>query len=150
MRRRGSWSGLTIIAITTFFLGSFLLLVLFGTNSYRHIAESQAENNHKRALLSYLLTAGKMSESDIYAGVTDTQEDMLVIADGDTGYGSRIYMYDGYLVEDYGRSGGELYPRDAARIADNSMFEIEEISDDLLMITTDKGIVYIHVRGGGR
>lgn len=148
-QERRTWSGMSTIAITVFFLVCFLSLILFGTNIYRGVAESHTGNNNRRAVLSYLLTISRTNEADVKAE-EGAYGDMLVIADGDTGYSTRIYQYEGSLVEDYGRSGGELYPSDASRIADNSMFEIEEISDDLLMITTDKGIVYIHVRGGGR
>ena len=77
---------------------------------------------------------------------------MLVIADGDTGFGTRIYLHDGSLVEDYGRLDGQLYPDAAAVIGETDVFEIVPLKADLLRITTASGTVYIHVRnpeGGG-
>ena len=149
MKKKTSYSGIYIIALTTFFLGCFLLLVLFGTRSYRQVALRQSANNQHRALLSYLQTVTRSSETEIAVGEGEYGT-MLTVADGDTGFGTRIYIYEGELVEDYGKLSSALMPKGATHIAETKSFEIEEVRDDLLQITTDEGSVYIHIREGGR
>ena len=143
-RNRGSYSGLGIIAVTAFFLGCFFLLILFGTGVYRNIVSLQSDVSETRALSSYLLTVSKMGEADIQVGNDSEAGAMLMIEDRDTGYGNRIYLYEGYLVEDYGQIGGRLFPDGAIRIGACDLFTISELEDDLLRIETSAGIVYIH------
>ena len=148
MKKDGSYSGIYIIVLTMFFLGCFLLLVLFGTRGYRQVALRQAANNQHRALLAYLQTVTRSSETaiEVREGENGT---VLVVADGDTGFGSRIYIYEGSLVEDYGKLSAGLMPAGAIRIAETEQFAIETVREGLLRITTDEGSVYIHVRKGG-
>ena len=149
--RRTAWSGLNTIGITVFFLGCFMALILFGTNIYRAVNASHIANNDRRSVLSYLLTVSRSDETGMRVQ-TLPEGQMLVIADGDTGFGTRIYLHDGSLVEDYGRLDGQLYPDAAAVIGETDVFEIVPMKEDLLRITTASGTVYIHVRnpeGGG-
>ena len=143
-RNKGTYSGLLIIGITAFFLGCFFLLLMFGTGAYRKIVNMETEVNQTRALSSYLLTVSKMGEADISVSHDSEVGSMLMIEDRDTGYGNRIYLYEGYLIEDYGEIGGRLFPDAGIKIAPSGMFEIRELDDDLLRIETSAGIVYIH------
>ena len=148
-KSRNNFSELSIIGITAFFLGCFFLLIIFGTGIYSDIVDSQSTNIYVRSLSSYLLTVSKMSESKIIYEDNSEVGQMLLIEDEDTGYGNRIYLYDGYLVEDYGQIGGKLFPKNAIKIAKNNTFDIEKISERLLKITTDSGDVYISVKING-
>ena len=148
-KSRKNLSELSIIGITAFFLGCFFLLIIFGTGIYASIVDSQSANNYERSLSSYLLTVSKMSESKITCKNDTEVGPMLLIEDEDTGYGNRIYLYDGYLVEDYGQISGKLFPKSAIRIAENSTFIIEKVSDRLFKITTDSGDVYISLKNNG-
>ena len=146
---KGTSSGIYIIAITAFFLGCFLLLVLFGTNIYRNIAGRQAANNDQRAILSYLLTTTKMNETRITERQDDKFGELLVVEDAGTGYGNRIYVNEGYLVEDYGKVEGPLMPDYAIRIGETDTLEIEKVNEKLMKVTTDEGSVFIHLRAQG-
>ena len=91
---------------------------------------------------SYLHTASKMNEAGIY---TEEKEGKLVLTvkDGDTGFGNRIYLHEGYLVEDFGKLDDELNASSAMQIGETSVFEVEKISESLLKISTSDGQVYI-------
>ncbi|MBQ1306813.1 MAG: DUF4860 domain-containing protein [Erysipelotrichaceae bacterium] len=144
MKKKESYSGLFIIGITAFFLGCFMLLIVFGVGVYRNVVEMQNQTNSLRSLSSYLLTVSKVGETGISVE-EGAYGKMLVIEDGDTGYGNRIYVYEGELLEDFGKIGGKLYPDAAIRIAETEVFTIEELKNDLLKITTSAGSVYIHM-----
>ena len=147
MKKKGSYSGLFIIGITAFFLGCFMLLIVFGAGVYRNVVKMQDSTNSLRSLSSYLLTVSKVGESGISVEEGEYGK-MLVIEDGDTGYGNRIYVYEGELLEDFGKIDGKLYPDAAIRIAETDVFRIEELEDDLLRITTSAGSVYVHMLEG--
>lgn len=147
--KNGSGSGIYIIAITAFFLGCFMLLIIFGTNIYRHVASRQLANNDHRAVLSYLLTATRMNEASIIRQDDPEYGTLLIVEDAGTSYGNRIYVNDGYLVEDYGRIDGELLPDYATPIGKTEIFEVEEISSSLMKVNTSQGSVFIHLRQQG-
>ena len=75
---------------------------------------------------------------------------MLVIADGDSGYGLKIYCYEGNLVEEYTSLAAELSPERAQTIGRTDLFTVE-IDDDLVRVETDAGRVMVRLRseGGG-
>ena len=148
-KSRNSLSELSIIGITAFFLGCFFLLIVFGTGIYSDIVASQNDSSFERSLSSYLLTVSKMGESKVSYKNDSEVGEMLLIEDEDTGYGNRIYLYDGYLVEDYGQIDGKLFPKNAIRIALNNTFKIEKVSPKLLKITTDCGDVFIGIKNNG-
>ncbi|MBQ6335383.1 MAG: DUF4860 domain-containing protein [Erysipelotrichaceae bacterium] len=149
MKEKQSSNEFSLMIMTAFFIMSFLLLVIFGTGIYRNIAVSQEESSLSRTLSSYLHTASKMNEAGIYSEVKEGHE-VLVVKDGDTGYGNRIYLLDGYLVEDFGRLDDELHTASALKIAQTAVFEIKELSETLLKVTTSDGNVFIsRVKGEG-
>ncbi len=136
--------------MTAFFMLSFLLLVIFGTQIYRNSALSQDERSLSRTLSSYLHTASKMNEARIGTKTMEGRT-VLVIEDSDTGFGNRIYLEDGYLVEDFSLLDDELHTASATRIGKTDLFETKWIRDDLLEVTTSDGIVYITLmKGDGR
>ncbi|MBQ1787411.1 MAG: hypothetical protein II004_00615, partial [Erysipelotrichaceae bacterium] len=65
MKKKESYSGLFIIGITAFFLGCFMLLIVFGVGVYRNVVEMQNQTNSLRSLSSYLLTVSKVGETGI-------------------------------------------------------------------------------------
>lgn len=147
MNRKENSKEFSLMIMTAFFIMSFLLLVIFGTGIYRNISVSREESSLSRTLSSYLHTASKMNEAGIYTESKDGKL-VLVIKDSDTGYGNRIYLHEGYLVEDFGKLDDQLYPDSALKIAQTSVFEIEKMNEDLLKVKTSDGDVYITLMEG--
>ena len=149
MKKEKTGNEVTSLIMTAVFMVGFLLLVIFGTGIYRNITNTREEANLSRTLSSYLHTASKMNEVGIEIDTIEGQK-VLVIADGDTGFGNRIYLNEGYLVEDYGMLGDGLNRNSALKIAETSIFELEEISDTLIRATTDDGDVFLTRMKGGQ
>ena len=138
----------SLMIMTAFFVMSFLLLVSFGTRIYRSIAVSGEETSLSRTLSSYLHTASKMNEAGIFIQEKEGKT-ILCIREETTDYGNRIYLHEGYLVEDFGRLDGDLYADSAMKIAPCTVFEIERVNDALMKIVTDDGEVFIALFEGG-
>ncbi len=149
-RESGSSSlGLLMISMAAIFLAGFFLLVIFGAQSYRNTVAGQDFNNNARALQSYLSTA--VRGSDRQNAVTVRRDGayapVLVIADGDSGYGVHIYQHGGQLLEDYAALEAEPSPARSQLIGETALFEIEE-AEGLLALRTDAGRVLVHLRSG--
>ncbi|MBR2577855.1 MAG: DUF4860 domain-containing protein [Erysipelotrichaceae bacterium] len=143
-RRNGLPKELYTIMISMMFLGGFLLLVVFGANTYQKITRISENLNSDRATLSYLFTALKNDNaSDLLIIKGDTTEIRIREAEGK--YDRVIYLYDGYLMEENTIYDYDISPMAATKIARNDIFEIEYIEErDLLKITTSEGTVYIN------
>ena len=136
--------------IAALFLAGFLLLVVLGTEAYRGTEESRNGNYESRAVLSYLASAVRGSDSSgnvtVQEGKGPEGGDILLIGDG-SGYASRVYVSDGYLMEDYAREDAELRPEGAQRIGRTQSFTADlDPANGFLRITTDEGDVLAHVR----
>ena len=142
--------GYYTIGIAALFLAGFFLLVLFGAQIYRGAAKSQETNFQTRSLNSYLSTCARAN--DEAGGIqvqTSRYGQVLVLADGDTGYGLRVYLYEGSLVEDYAALDAPLSPENAQVIGQTRTFQIQPLTDGLLSVTTDAGRVLLGIRSEG-
>ena len=151
MRKSGSGQGLYTIGIAALFMAGFLLLVVFGAQSYRRAVDVRQGSMENRALLAYLAAASRGYDQD---GGMSVSEDpsygtCLTFKDGDTGYVLRICCHEGYLLEEYARANLSFNPKDARKIARTDTFAAEWAGDNLLRVETDAGYVYLYGRSGG-
>ena len=148
MREKGRFDlGMMMIGIATLFLAGFFLLVVFGAQNYRGTVAERSGNMDDRALLAYLSTVAKANdrENSLSIRKDDVFGDVLVIADGETGFAVRLYHADGALLEDYSRLDAPLSPESAQRIAETGRFEVAE-EGGLISVYTDAGRVLIRQR----
>lgn len=139
--------GLYTIGIAALFLAGFLLLVVFGAQSYRKTVSGQSENMQNRLLLSYIATSAKYNDTSGSLSVGEGPEGQaLIISDGDSGYALRIYRYNGALMEDFASEKSPLSPESATKIGQTEIFRIETVSDGVLSVETDAGRVLISPR----
>lgn len=139
--------GFYTIGIAALFLAGFFLLVLFGAQTYRNAVRSQNDNYQTRSLLSYLSTCVRANDTAGGVQVRDSEfGQVLVVADGDSGYALRIYRYQGNLVEDFAALDAALSPENAQVIGETEIFEISSLTDGLLSVTTDAGRVLLGLR----
>lgn len=141
--------GYYTIGIAALFLAGFLLLVVLGAHSYRNTVAVQDGNMQTRALLSYLATIVKGNDSAGSVTVAEGESgQVLIVADGDSGYAFRIYRREGLLLEDYAALDSPLQPEEAQTIGRTGLFRVEK-SGSLLTVETDAGRVLLHLRSTG-
>ena len=139
-----------MIGIAALFLAGFLLLVIFGAQSFRSTASGRSVNMDTRALQAYLSTVARANDhSGAFSLRQDAQfGDVLVIADGESGYALRLFCADGYLMEEYAALDAPLSPERAQRIGQTGRFELVS-EDGLIEVYTDAGRVLLRQRSGG-
>ena len=138
-----------MVGIAAVFLAGFFLLVVLGAQSYRGTVAARSGNMDERALLAYLSTVAKANDRENALSLRKDAElgDVLVIADGESGYATHLFRSSGMLMEDYCRAGAALSPERAQPIAATERFEITA-EDGLILVDTDAGRVLIHLRSG--
>lgn len=148
---RSSPLGLYVIGIAALFLAGFLMLVIFGAQTYRNTVSVQNGNNETRATLSYISATVRAYDTTGAVEVTGakladgTATQVLALADGNTGYAVRIYTAGGNLMEEYARTDAALTPSASNVIGATQTFEaIRE--GDILRVRTDEGSVLLHLR----
>jgi hypothetical protein len=148
---RSSPLGLYVIGIAALFLAGFLMLVIFGAQTYRNTVSVQNGNNETRATLSYISATVRAYDTTGAVEVTEakladgTATQVLALADGNTGYAVRIYTAGGNLMEEYARTDAALTPSASNVIGATQTFEaIRE--GDILRVRTDEGSVLLHLR----
>ena len=145
MRRgdRGIGDVISTLTVAVLFM-VILLLVVFTASSYQSATTRQNSNDNDRAVLSYVATAvhgngvGAVTPGD-FDGCPG-----LAIADGDTGYEQKIYLYDGKLLQEYGQAGLATDPEHAMVIGEVKEFKADYIRENVLEIRTDLGTSYVN------
>ena len=150
MRKDGKGSGEILSTITIFVLFAvILILVVFSASSYRNGNSQQSDNDNKRAILSYVITAVKTSSADTVEPAEFDGAPGIVLRETDKSYEQRIYMHGGKLLVEYVRSDIPADPANAFEIGSINSFEASYIRDGLLEVKTDLGTTYINT-GAGR
>ena len=148
--QKSSPIGFYTIGIAALFLAGFFLLVVFGAQSYRNTVAGQNGTMMNRTLLSYLSTTVKAYDSEDAVSLALDPEvgQVLVLADGSSGYALRIYHRDGILLEDYAAKDAALRPEEAQQLGETVRFEAMKLPGGLLKLETDAGSVLLHLRSG--
>lgn len=140
---------LMTMGIAGLFMAGFFLLVIFGAQTYCSIVEGQTRNNHVREMMGYVATCARANDSEGAVRITESEgRPVLVIADGSSGYGLRIYQHEGMLMEDYGQLEAEINPKTAMEIGKTEIFRVEQRADGIYAVTTDAGVALFHTRSG--
>ncbi|WP_294542318.1 DUF4860 domain-containing protein [uncultured Gemmiger sp.] len=133
------------LALFVLMLGCVLVLAVFGARVYRALTESQTRNQAVRASLSYV--AARLRAADEFQAVSvaeGPQGDALILSDtgADTGYETRIYLYEGQLVEEYAAEGTPYSPENAQAVAKTQTFAARRRGQQI-EVTTDQGTIRV-------
>ncbi len=143
-KRRNAWianyaSMLSLLCV--FIIGS-LILMNVGVHVYKNIVENNAENFRLRASLSYVAT--KVRQYDMADTISVQEEDgvpMLVFQEEleGTKYLTRIYCYDGNMMELFQEEGLEHDLNDGFEIMELDDLQIEQQGNQIFLTAMDGG-----------
>lgn len=150
--KKSTLSGARVFPLTLFgiILLAVLILVTVGTRVYKIVVEAQADSDGRRAGLSYL--SARVRAADVENSVVlgeGPEGTALVLLEEDVDgsvYETRIYLYEGWIMEEYTVAGAEFSPSDAVAVSKTNSFAPVFIKDNLLEITTDQGVVKAALR----
>lgn len=118
MRRQAGqhhMDGLLMLLLFGVFAACVLGVLLTGAGAYRRLTQRDRAAYERRICAQYI--AARVRQGDVQRGVAvepfgDTQA--LALRGG--GYITRVYWYEGYLMELYSGEGMQLEPEDGERI----------------------------------
>ena len=149
--RDGKARGRAFITLLFAVIALFLLLALLvGTSAYRAANDVRSSSDNTRLGLSLIANSIRATDA---VGVADGPEGLaLVLTEhlGNGDYETRLYAYQGAIVEEYTRAGTAFTPEKAREIVRSSTFDFT-YTDGLLTVHTDQGSTSValrSVRGG--
>lgn len=143
----GRLSPVLAMALFGLMLACVLGLMALGSGLYGGVARSMTANNAARASLRYLTTSVRAADTAGSLRLEDGPEGgMLVLAEPDTGYETRIYLWDGQLMEEYAPAGSAAAPQNAQPVCACTRFDVSFSGDRLLVLTTDQGTARVALR----
>lgn len=152
--RGGKARGRAFITLLFAVIALFLLLALLaGMSAYRAVNDVRSASDDTRLGLSLIANSIRSADGIDAVGVADGPEGLaLVLTErleaGD--YETRLYAYQGAVMEEYARAGTGFNPGKAREIVSSELFDFS-YSDGLLTVRTDQGSTSValrSVRGG--
>lgn len=129
--------GLIALLLFGVFAVCVLVVLLTGADAYRRLTQRDRAAYDRRTCVQYVAT--RVRQADALDGVA--VEDFggtacLTLRDG--GYATRVYCYDGWLMELYCADGSELSPEDGERVMAARELDLS-LADGLLTIAAVDG-----------
>lgn len=137
------------------FVVALLAALMAGALTYSSVLSQKNAVDSERTAISLL--AGYVRANDTIGAVGQGQGPegpSLVLSESDQTdtYETRIYLYQGAIVQEYAIAGTPYAPDEATKVADSSTFSFS-YHDGLLSISCDQGCADVALRtaqGGGR
>ena len=140
------------LALFVLMLGCILWLTALGAGLYGSLEASRTANEQTRAALGSLVA--RVRSGDAAGAVrldSGPEGDMLVLTEQESGYEFRIYLADGWLMEQFCAADAATDPEAAQPLAPAQEFTAQWASPALLRLTVDKNTAHAPLPppGGG-
>lgn len=147
-KQKGRIFTVTLFAFIVIFL---LLTLLAGVRVYSTVNDSREVSDENRMGLSLLANSVKLNDTAGAIGVGEGPEgSSLVLTERlESGnYETRIYKYNGMIVEEYSVAENAYTPERSREIVQSERFEFE-YNEGLLTIYTDQGEINVALHSAG-
>lgn len=138
MKRQGikhQLDGLIALLLFGVFAVCVLIVLLTGADAYRRLTERDQNNYQTRTLVQYIAARVRQADGADRISIEDFGGvQALRLADEDGAYITRVYCYDGWLMELYSGADSEMDPQDGERILESGGLELS-MEDGLLYVT---------------
>ena len=133
-------SGLAALLVFCVFAGGILSVLLSGASAYRRLTERDQMAYDSRTCLQYVATKiRQVSTPDCVLLSEFGDGDALVIVQDYDGseYWTRVYCYDGWLMELFTSAAGDFTPEDGEKIMEAESLTLMRTGDLLRVIIVD-------------
>ena len=140
MKRQGTkhhMDGLLMLLLFGVFAVCVLFVLLTGAKAYRGLTERDRTAYDRRTCVQYIAT--KVRQGDVEGGVTvEPFGDTAALCMRQYGFVTRVYCYDGWLMEMYTFEDAELTPQDGEKVMPLSGLSFD-LEDGLLTVELQSG-----------
>ncbi len=151
-RKHADYNRMFMGFLFALFLVALLFSIVTGAHVYRVLSADQVASNDDRLAQSLLVNDIRANDSiDAIARGEGPEGPSLVLVERlESGnFETRIYGYDGDIVQEYTMAGEPYKPASATPIVKSRTFDFS-YSDGLVTLTTDEGISHVAIRCVGR
>ncbi len=146
--KRGRGAVMTL-ALYAMMILALLALAAASSRLYASLTSSRQQNEALRASLSTLVTALRAGDSAGGVSLKEGPEGTaLCLRQGDTGYESRIYLYEGGLYQQLCPEDAPFETESAQLLARTDRFEAEQQAG-MIRLTTGEGTAWVALRCEG-
>lgn len=135
MKRRGIQhhiDGLLALLLFGIFSVCVLSVLLTGAQAYRRLTDRDQASYSRRTCVQYIAT--RVRQADLLGGVrVESFEGAPALTLAEDGYVTRVYWYDGYLMELYAGEDAELSPEDGEPVMEAGGLSVS-LKDGLLTV----------------
>ena len=129
--------GLLMLLLFGVFAVCVLIVLLTGAKAYRGLTERDRTAYDRRTCVQYIAT--KVRQGDVEGGVTvEPFGDTAALCMRQYGFVTRVYCYDGWLMEMYTFEDAELTPQDGEKVMPLSGLSFD-LEDGLLTVELQSG-----------
>ena len=150
-----SLSALAALLTFALFALGILSVLLGGANVYRRLTQRDQHSYDSRTCTQYIATKLRQAPSPGAVAVAPFGDgDCLFITEaiGDSAYLTRVYCYDGWLMELFTVADGEFAPEDGEKILPLQSLSLSRngslITVQLTGLDYSSQILTLHIRGG--
>lgn len=125
-----------------------LAAITLGINAYSDVATQQAAAEQQQLALGPIVSTIRANDADgaIARGEGPEGSSLVFIQTLDSGsYETRIYLYQGSIVEEYALAGAAYTPEKATVLSSSKSFDFD-YDDGLLTLSTDAGEAHVALR----
>lgn len=137
------------ILLFTVFVIIFLLALAAGTSSYGSLTKLQSANDKRVMSIGPIVSAVRANDakSSVRRSLDAPEGEALVLTqkNAEGTYETRIYLYEGNIVQEFALAGAAYTPKKATVLAPSSTFSFD-YKDGLLTIVTDAGECKVALR----
>ncbi|MBQ9068859.1 MAG: DUF4860 domain-containing protein [Eggerthellaceae bacterium] len=129
------------ILLFALIIGTLLLTLGMGVSVYRNISIQRWADEQNRTGLTLIANSVRITDSIDAVGVGAGPEGQaLVLTErfDDGAYETRIYLHEGFIVEEYALAGAPYAPERATQLVESSTFTFS-YANGLLTVRTDQG-----------
>lgn len=110
-------NGLMALLLFGVFAACVLAVLLTGANAYRRLTQRDQAAYLRRTCVQYLATRVRQADSRDCVAVEDFDgADALILMETGGDYATRIYCYDGWLMELYAAADADMEPQDGEKV----------------------------------
>ena len=152
-RRERRFGHLFTAFLFALFALALLMAMLVGTNVYHSLYDSRTDTSNTRLSLGLIANSVRANDAvdAVATGAGPEGRSLVLVEKLESGaYETRIYLYEGSIVEEYALADAAYTPDKATVIASSEAFDFA-YENGLLTVTTDQGstdIALRSVRGG--
>lgn len=144
-KKRNTGTSLLVLLVFVLFALCLLLVLLTGAGVYRELVRRGEEGFARRTAVQYIATRVRQTGTVTVQDFGGCQALVFPEAGEEETYLTRVYRYEGWLMELYCAEGADLSPEDGEQLLETEPLRFS-LENGLLTVSGGGQTLYLHLR----